>query len=159
MVAIERGSVRDCDHVWTVVYDRLRFHRKMSRVQGGVSLFTIQVCYKNVYLLQLQFLLGFRDISPPLKDTFLFRPTYFWPMQNDLVYLGILQTKFQTTAIIDEDLLHNEAHSTSCITLLIFQRVNPLLPKGICVHWTHEHLALRNVMHEERLCLACSLST
>ena len=100
VVAIERGSVCDCDHVWTVVYDRLRFHRKMSRVQGGVSLFTIQVCYKNVYLLQLQFLLGFRDISPPLKDTFPFRPTYFWPMQNDLVYLGIYQTKFQTTAIL-----------------------------------------------------------
>ena len=35
-----------------------------------------------------------------LKDTFRVQHTYFWPMQNDLVYLGILQTKFQTTAII-----------------------------------------------------------
>ena len=38
-----------------------------------------------------------------------------------------------------EELLHNEGHSTSRITLLIFQWVNPLLPKWICVHWTREH--------------------
>ena len=39
-------------------------------------------------------------ISDSFKDTFLARHTYFWPMQNEFVYLGIVLTKFQTTAIV-----------------------------------------------------------
>ena len=38
-----------------------------------------------------------------------------------------------------KDLLHNELHSTSRITLLIFRWVNPLLPKWICVHRARAH--------------------
>ena len=60
-----------------------------------------------------------------LKDTFPFWHTYFWPMQNGLVCLGILQTKFtKKMKSSGEEWLHNEAHSTSRIAPLIFQWVN-----------------------------------
>ena len=48
-------------------------------------------------------------------------------------YFVILRTKFQQLQSSGEELLHNTAHSTSFITILFFQWVNPLLCKWICV--------------------------
>ena len=71
-----------------------------------------------------------------IKDAFPVWNQYFWTMQNDLVYLGVLHTKFQTTAIIRKGVIAQ----CSAFHFTYHTSYFPMpMPMWICVHWTREH--------------------
>ena len=114
--------------------------RATSTVQVLNSIITITgTIYTRLWSWSQRKLLGFGLNLGMLRTHFPFNIHIFDLCKMTWCTLASPKQNFRQLQSSGKELLHNEAHSTSHITVLIFQWVTPLLPKWICVHCVKEH--------------------